>query len=207
MKQKMGQVLNGHIEAHASLYLFTFVLFIMGVIFGTLTIQSLGYDQQNDLFYYFEQFLNEMHKEHFVDPGYAFYDNFFHYVKFIGFIWVLGLSIIGLPVILVMLFLKGVFIGFSVGFLVHQMSWHGFLLALVSVIPQNLFVVPLILMMGVLSISFSLKLIGHLFGSQRAYQRLSLSKYIAAMVVVVFALAFIAGFQTYLSPMFMKWVS
>ncbi|MDQ0339153.1 stage II sporulation protein M [Caldalkalibacillus uzonensis] len=204
MKQRIGQVIWNHVQEHSALYLFIVVLFVMGIIFGTLTVQSLGYAQQHDLYTYFQQFLDEFARNNIVDPGYAFYQNFIHYLKYVGIIWVLGLSIIGLPVILIMVFLKGVFVGFTVGFLVHQMGMKGFMFSFVSVIPQNMIVVPLILMMSVISISFSLKLIAHLFRQNRTYQKLSLAKYIGAMAIAAAVLLIVALFQTYLSPLLMR---
>lgn len=204
MKQKIGQVVNRHIEQHLSLYIFIIVLFLMGIIFGTLTIHSLGHSQQTDLFYYFEQFMEEMKKDQIADTKEAFAHNFLHYVKYIGLIWVLGLSIIGLPIILILLFLKGVFVGFTVGFLVHQMGWKGVLFTLVAVVPQNLIVIPVILSISVISISFSMKLIGHLFGANRSHERPNIPKYMGTMVVMTLILLVISLFETYFSPALMR---
>lgn len=206
MKQKIGQVVNRHLEEHSSLYLFTVVLFLMGIIFGTLTVQSLGYSQQADLFYYFQQFMDKVTKGEFVDPSYALYQNFIHYFKYTGVIWILGLSIIGLPIILILLFLKGVFIGFTVGFLVHQMGWEGFALSFISIVPQNMIAVPVILTVSVVSISFSLKLISHLFGSQQFRQKPSFSKYFGMMMIFSLILFLVALFETYFSPGMMRMI-
>ena len=83
---------------------------------------------------------------------------FFHNIKYMGVIWILGISIIGLPVMLILLFLKGMVIGFTVGFLVNQMGWSGFLLSFVSVLPQNIFIIPVFLsVMQLLLCHFLLK--------------------------------------------------
>lgn len=206
MRQRIGQVMNQHLEEHSSLYLFTVILFIMGVIFGTLTVQSLGYMQQEDLFYYLQAFMSELQSGQLMDTSsnYALFQNFMQHLKYIGFIWLLGLSIIGLPVILILLFLKGVFIGFTVGFFIHQLGWGGFLFSLVSVVPQNLVLVPLILLISVLSISFSLRLISHLLANQRTRKRPSFVKYSGVMVALSVILFGVALFETYLSPAMMK---
>ena len=81
------------------------------------------------------------------------------HLKWIGLIWILGLSVIGLPGILILDFLKGVLIGFTVGYLVGQYSWKGLLFALVSIAPQNLFIIPVLMMCGVAAITFSLYII------------------------------------------------
>jgi stage II sporulation protein M len=204
MGKKIGQEVYKHIEEHLSLYLFNVVLLVMGIIFGTLTIHSLGYAQQHDLYTYFQQFLNALSKESLIRPEEAFIHHLIQDVKFVGIIWLLGLSIIGLPIILVMIFIKGVFVGFTVGFLVHQMGMKGFWLSFFSVIPQNMVMVPVILMISVASITFSIKLATHLFSKTRTNQKLSLAKYVGLFTVAVFTLLIVAFFQTYLSPALMK---
>lgn len=45
-----------HINEHSSLYVFITVLFLMGVIFGAILVNSLSFTQKEDLFYYLSQF-------------------------------------------------------------------------------------------------------------------------------------------------------
>ena len=56
-------------------------------------------------------------------------------------------------------FSKGVLIGFTVGYLVGQYSWKGLLFALVSIAPQNLLIIPVLMMCSVAAITFSLYII------------------------------------------------
>ena len=37
---------------HSSIYLFVIVLFLMGVIFGAVVVNSLSFTQKEDLYYY-----------------------------------------------------------------------------------------------------------------------------------------------------------
>lgn len=203
MGKKVGQAVLRHLEEHLSLYLFNLVLLVMGIIFGTLTVHSLGYAQQHDLYTYFLQFLDQFTKTA-VEPREMFSHNLVQDIKYVGIIWLLGLSIIGLPIILVMVFLKGVFIGFSVGFLVHQMGMRGFWLSLVSIVPQNMAMVPLILVISVASITFSFKLAAHLFSPSRPYRKISVGNYFGLFALALLALVVVALFQTYLSPLLMR---
>ena len=57
-------------------------------------------------------------------------------------------------VILILLFIKGMVVGFTVGFLVSQMGWQGFMLAFVSILPQNLIIIPVFIIMAALSVIF-----------------------------------------------------
>lgn len=204
MKKTIGQMISKHIEEHRSLYVFSIVLFFMGVIFGTLTVQSLSISQQEDLFHYLERFMLEVNENGMANTSLALFQNYSNNLKYIGVIWILGLSIIGLPIILVLLFLKGVFIGFTVGFLIHQLGWHGFGFAFLVIVPHNLIVVPILLVMSVISISFSLQLISHLFGTQRFQKKPNIPKYLGTMFAAAIFLFLVALFETYISPMLMN---
>ena len=49
-----------HITEHSSLYVFITVLFLMGVIFGAVLVNSLSFSQKEDLFYYLSQFFGQV---------------------------------------------------------------------------------------------------------------------------------------------------
>lgn len=90
-------------------------------------------------------------------------------------LFVLGLSVIGLPAVWILLFLKGMVVGFSVGFIVNQLEMKGLFLAALSIAPQNLLVIPIYIVAGSLSMIFSLTLLGKLFSrkfhSRQFYSR------------------------------------
>ena len=52
-----------HLREHSSIYLFVIVLFLMGVIFGAVVVNSLSFTQKEDLFYYLSQFFGQVSKE------------------------------------------------------------------------------------------------------------------------------------------------
>lgn len=53
--------------------------------------------------------------------------------------WILGLSVIGVPIALGLVFLRGFAVGFTVRLLIEEYSLNGALLGLVSVLPHGLF--------------------------------------------------------------------
>lgn len=196
-----------HWREHASLYVFVIVLFLMGVIFGAIVVNSLGFSQKQDLYYYLAQFFGQVSKDNVASAHDMFRQSYMHNVKYMVLMWVLGISVIGLPVILVLLFLKGIVVGFTVGFLVNQMGWKGFLLSFVSVMPQNLLVIPLMIVMGVMSISFSLRMVRNQF-MKRPHEPVfpMVIRYAAAMAAAAFGLLVSSAVEAYLSPVLMKQV-
>jgi stage II sporulation protein M len=197
-----------HVQSHSSIYLFILTLFLMGVIFGAVVVNSLSFTQKEDLYFYLGQFFGEIADGKIASAEDLFQQSFLHNVKYLGLMWILGISIIGLPLIFILLFMKGVVIGFSVGFLVNQMGWNGFLLSFATVLPQNIVIIPAFIFIGVISVSFSLTLIRKIFMKLSPHLQVPmaplLSRYVLAFVLAIAIITVAAGIEAYISPNLMK---
>ncbi|WP_445492088.1 stage II sporulation protein M [Niallia sp. 03133] len=204
-KKKYQNIVANHFREHSSIYLFIVVLFLMGVIFGAVVVNSLTLTQKEDLFYYLSQFFGQVSDGKMADGKDLFLQSFSHNSKFIGLMWLLGISIIGLPVILILLFIKGMVVGFTVGFLVNQMGWNGFLLSFVSILPQNIIVIPIFIISATLSVAFSFKMIRQQFIKKMGEPMLPLfGRYLFLLLMSFLFLATAAGIEAFISPMLMK---
>jgi stage II sporulation protein M len=208
MKKRLYQnVAANHFREYSSVYIFVIVLFLMGVIFGAVVVNSLSFSQKEDLFYYLSQFFGQIADGKEATGNALFMQSLLHNSKFIGLMWLLGISIIGLPVILILLFLKGMVVGFTVGFLVNQMHWKGFLLSFVSILPQNMIIIPIFIIMAVITITFSLQMIGRQFMKKISNPVMPLlSRYFVALFIAIGCLFAAAAIEAYISPALMKLV-
>lgn len=206
MKKKMYQnVVVTHLREHSSIYLFVIVLFLMGVIFGAIVVNSLSFSQKEDLYYYLSQFFGQVSNGKIATSNDLFLQSFMHNSKYIGLIGLLGISIIGLPIILILLFIKGMVVGFTVGFLVNQMGWNGFLLSFVSVLPQNFLIIPVFIVTATAAVTISLKMIKRQFMKKISEPIIPmLGKYVLVFFAAGLLLAVAAGIEAYLSPSLMK---
>ncbi|MFB9761981.1 MULTISPECIES: stage II sporulation protein M [Bacillaceae] len=204
-KQSWRERAMSHIQAHSSLYLFVSVLLLMGVIFGAILVNSLHASQKQDLYFYLNRFFGQVSQGKFAQPIEMFQESYFSHLKYIGFIWLLGISMIGLPLIFVLLFLKGVVVGFTVGFLVSQLGWSGFLLSAVAIMPQNFIIIPTFIITTVIAVSFSLRLIRHQFVRKLHEPFLPLfTRYTVFFLVIGIVLAGASMVESYVAPSFMK---
>ncbi|UAL50902.1 MULTISPECIES: stage II sporulation protein M [Metabacillus] len=206
-KHPLKAMIFQHIKERSSLYVFVFVLFLMGVIFGAVIVNSMNFTQKEDLYFYLSRFFGQVSEGKVASSVEMLQQSFFHNLKYLGLMWVLGISIIGLPVILIMLFLKGMVVGFTVGFLVNQMGWQGFLLSFVSVLPQNIILIPAFIIMGTVAISFSLKIVKQLLMKKTNLTEspFALFTKYAAVFMFISALTIIAStLEAYASPILMK---
>jgi stage II sporulation protein M len=176
----------------------------MGVVFGAIIVNTLSDSQKQDLLHYMGYFFQGLNQNNIAEPRIAFQHAMGDHLKTLGLMWILGLSIVGLPLILILVFLKGLGIGFTVGFLVNQLSWKGLWFAMVAVLPHNLLVVPVMIFVAVSGLQFSLLLVKNRLIQRRGTiypQFLSYSVSVTAMAVVLVIASF---FEAYVSPWLMR---
>lgn len=205
MPEKLKTRLITHLQQHISLYTFSIALFLMGIIFGSIIVNSLPEASKTNLDHYLSTFFTEMGKGTIASPSDMFNNSFSQGFQYLVFIWLLGLSIIGLPIILILLFLKGVVVGFTVGFLVNEMGWHGFWMAVVSVLPQNLLLVPAFIIISTAAVAFSLKLIRQLLVQTPENPLMPQFRRYGLLMLSILSLLLVSSlFEAYLSPILMS---
>jgi len=162
---RQANLLN-HIKKHAAIYLFMLILFLTGIIFGAIIVNSMNVTQKLDLFFYLEQFFGKISGEQSIDTIDILKSSSAYHIKYLLLLFILGLSVIGLPVLWILIFLKGIVVGFSVGFIVNQLGLKGLLIAALSIAPQNLVIIPIYIIAGSMAMIFSLLLLNKLFTRQ-----------------------------------------
>ncbi|MCG4586283.1 stage II sporulation protein M, partial [Anaerosalibacter bizertensis] len=129
-------------------------------------------------------------------------------LKTIFLIWITEIIIIGIPIIPIIILLRGFAIGFTVGFLVNEFGIKGLLFALFSILPQNLFVIP-----GIISIS-SIGMVNSLNSIRRKRLQSTynhkLTNFINYSVIIfIFSIIIMIGslVEAYITPIFMRLIT
>jgi stage II sporulation protein M len=176
-------------------------LLLMGIIFGAIVVNSLPYGTKNELMHYLEQFFSELSGGQIAGPGLIFKEGLINDAQYLGLIWMLGLSVIGLPVIFILIFVKGLVLGFTIGFLIGQSGLKGFFIVMVGVFPQNLVLIPGHLFISVAAVICSLKIIRQLL--VRTRREPLFPQFAGYLLVLLLALAVVAvasGYEAFISP-------
>lgn len=192
--------LKEHVQEHMTIYLFMTMLFLTGVIFGAIIVNSMNFIQKQDLLFFLERFFGHIANDENVSSMTMLKTSFMFHLKYVLFIGVLGLSVIGLPVVWVLLFLKGLVVGFSVGFIVHQLGMKGFLLASASIAPQNIFIIPIYIIAGTVAMVFSLTMLRKLFSRTASSPMLQpFATYVTVFVLLIAVCICPALVETFIS--------
>jgi len=190
-----------HVRGRWLSYLIAIVTFVTGTIAGAVAVKAMPLEQQQDLMGYLNKYIDGILVGN-VQPA-AWQSVLSANLQLVGLLWICGLAVVGVVGILVVLFLRGFIIGFSVGFLVTEMGTRAILFAAASVLPHNLLAVPLLIASGALGIAFSLRMA---FGQKTRGSRdphpvvpYSLSALVVACLMFVPSLL-----EAFVTPVFIK---
>ncbi|NLO22099.1 MAG: stage II sporulation protein M [Syntrophomonadaceae bacterium] len=144
-----------HLKDNSLQYMLVMGIFIFGLMLGFLNVKGLDNEVEQSLLKLLDDYLRgglegELFGKNILTAA------FIKQAETLLSIWLLGLTVIGLPLILVVIFLRAFSLGFTLGFLFQQKAGTGVLLCLVSVLPQNLLYIPGLIIAAVVAINFSL---------------------------------------------------
>ncbi|MDA8235182.1 MAG: stage II sporulation protein M [Clostridia bacterium] len=194
-----------YLKKNALLYLVVVGIFVAGILLGSLGVRVLHEDQANQLTLYLNNFINQLQTFPVEVNSYA-QEVVWSNLRFLGVIYFLGLTVIGIPVILLLLLTRGFLMGFAVGFLARDKAWQGIIFALSSVLPQNLINIPVLFVAGVSAVHFSLALVRGGFSNRGERMLPYFIRYTALMAILALLTVGSGLIQAYISPVLMKTV-
>lgn len=191
-----------HIQENRGQYILIGFIFLAGIIIGNYKVSGLEGGVKNYLLSLVDSYL-QGGAERSLDGKSIILAAFFNQARIVLAIWFLGLTVIGLPLILAVVFLRGISLGFTVGFLYQEKALAGILISLVSVLPQNLVYIPLLIMWSVIALNFSVFIIK---GKSSSIMPLSTGLLSYSILMLVFLFLFLLGaiIEAYLSPWFLS---
>lgn len=119
-------------------------------------------------------------------------------------IWLLGISIIGIPFILFFLFFKSFVLGFSIISILSNYGFKGILLSISYIFPHQLIYLIIWLLLTYYAFSFSIKLVKILFFKKNINIREYFLKYLKIGGISLVTLIICSLFETYITPHFIN---
>jgi stage II sporulation protein M len=204
---KLGEVAKEFFLRHLALYTALLILFAIGIGFGAMATQSLSQAQRADLADYVSSVLSTLAKNSLTvaNRGELAWQGLTDSIlKTTGLMWLLGLTVIGAPVVLGIVFLRGFVLGFTIGFIIDELYVRGLILSLSSVLPHNLVAVPAIILAAGGALSFSASALKTLLGlgKESIYGQFATTTGLALVSASLLALA--AVVEVYITPVFVQ---
>ncbi|GAA0177202.1 stage II sporulation protein M [Clostridium sediminicola] len=150
--------LNKRIKESLLLYIITLLCICTGIVLGIYAVKYMGKYEKTELLNYLNNFLVSVDKTK-VNNIEVLVQAIKNNLPVIIAIWFLGLTMVGMPIILIIDTFKGFSLGFSISFLMKELGGKGIGITLLSIIPQNIIYIPLIILSSVFAMEFSLNLL------------------------------------------------
>jgi len=179
--------------------------FMLGVCAGAFTVNGLSTMQLDELSNYFQGFIQLFNNENMKSSD-LFSIALIENVKLIGVLWILGVSIIGLPFIFLVFGVRGFITGFSSGFIIRVLGMKGLLFSGFALLPKEIIIVPCLIAIGVNGINFSMRIAKN--KSPEGIQKTSLKTAFLSycMITLLFTVIILAGilFDAYITPILLR---
>ena len=200
---RLRLIVKEYFRERIFLFILVFILFLMGVIFGVLATGALDPAQSNNLLSYLNQGL---HGEIFISNRVYMRQTIAANIKTVFFLFFMGISVIGLPLALLLIFTRGFTIGYSVSFLLRTMGFKGLVLTLTGVAPHNLLIIPSIFLMVIAIIDIAAALTKIRFTNKQVAIGEELIKCAVLTLVVLSMMIFVCFIQGYITPIITAWL-
>lgn len=207
MKSHVSGLIKEHFMNHIALYFITILSFTIGVCTGAFTVNALDQTQAKEIYVYLEDFFNIINGQS-IDYGAVFKLSIYNNLKFVVLLWLLGITVIGMPFILIFIGIKGFAVGFTVGFLINSFNFQGVLFVLMGILPQNIIMVPCYIILGTICIHFSLDLVQLTKNKRYGKQDLRARFFSYSTFVILIFITLMVGsiVEAYIAPVFIKTV-
>ncbi len=190
---------NKHFYENIWMYLLTILFIATGMILGLYCVKYMGDVDKSTLINYITAFGSSSTLDGLSNKEILMGTLKNNIPIIIGF-WFLGLTVVGLPIIILINIYKGFSLGFTFSFFIYGLKEKGLLLSLLGVLPQNLIYIPCLIFLSVLSIEFSIGIVKEKFTKKYSPNTGSVKNY-TMMFLIVTGVMFIGFlFESFITP-------
>lgn len=203
MNNKLYVAKNSIIK-QKKLYRIIITLMIFGIISGILFIFFISKESKTKALVSIKNFFDLMNTSTGINYGKSLLNTLVNNIGYVLLIWLLGISIIGLPITIILAFMKSFIVGFSISSIISCYKAKGILGAFLYVFPHQIIILFIYLLLSFYSISFSIKLFKSLFLKQTINFRVVMQKYIKILLISLIGIIIVSLYEVFISTYFIK---
>lgn len=151
--QKIKDAIKNYMVNNYKEYLLVFVLFIIGIFIGVIILNNYGETQLMDVSTYISDFINKFKEAENININELILQSIKNNTTIALTIWFAGTTVVGIPLVLGLIFLRGLSLGYTISTCTYTLGvGKGILFNLSALLLQNILFIPAILTLGVSSI-------------------------------------------------------
>lgn len=192
-------------QNNQKLLFFLIGLSLIGVIFGSLFIIFISKSDQSIVINYITNFMNSFsEKINYIDVfKINLYRNNFTNIL----IWLLGISVIGIPIIIFLLFYKFFILGFQISAFILTYKLKGLLISILYFFPLEMFDYIILTLISFFSFKMSFNIIYSIFKKKNLNLKKFINKYIYLLVFCIVGELICSLYETFIIPVIFNYLS
>lgn len=185
--------------------IFLLGLSIIAVIAGAFYITILNKTDHSLIEESISGFFNNINNNK-LNYGLSFKNAILNNIGFILLIWLLGISVIGIPIIIFLFFSKVFTLGFSISSIIFNYKLKGTLLSLFYVFPHHIINIYIYIVLIAYAISLSLKIIDSIIKRKIIDFKLVMNKYLYVLLISFIVIIITTLLEVFMVPSLMKFI-
>ena len=201
--KKQRDKLKKKTTSNKKIIVFLVGLFLIGLIAGSIFITIISKSDQALVKEYIKEFVNKADKNKL---------NYLEALKnaslsnglFIVIVWLLGFSIIGIPIVIFMYFSKAFILGFSLSSFILQYKFKGLLLALIYFFPHHVVNILAYTLIMIYSLKISFILINSIIKKKTISFKAIMNRYLIVFTVSIGMVIVASLYECFVVPFLIK---
>ena len=202
MKLKMDK-LKLNIKRNKKLVVFLSVLGIIGIVSGSIFNIMLNETDKTLVTSYITNFFSNI-ANNTLDNVSALKNGLISEISYVLIIWLLGISVIGIPIILFMYFSKFFILGFSISGIISNYGFKGCLLSLGYIFPHKVINIIIYTILTLFTLKVSGKILFSIIKREKLDFKIVLNKYFIILLVSVGIIILTILFEVFVTPIIIK---
>lgn len=181
-----------------------FVIFLLGLIFGSIYITILKDSEKTTIMNSVNSYFLSLDKLTFDTQLEIFKDSLISNLLYFVLMWLLGISAIGMPIIIIMIFFKSFVLGFSISSIFAKYGFKGILGAILYIFPSPIITTIFTIVLGTYSIILSVRLIQSAFLRRTINFKTFMGKYFFILLLSIITSVLCSLIDAFASPYILR---
>ena len=203
--KKVKTKVTNKLAEQKKIYIFLIIVMLIGLILGIIYAVILYKSDHAIVTTSLDSFFTSI-KNNDIDYNSALINSLVGNISFVTFIFLLGISIIGIPLIIFSLASSAFIFGFSLSSIIYTYHFNGILKAITYLFPHQLITLLMSLFLGFYALYFGIKLFKYLFRGIDINLRSSMKRYLQVYITVLLIFILCSFIEVFLSPALIKLV-
>ncbi|MDD3392418.1 MAG: stage II sporulation protein M [Bacilli bacterium] len=202
MKQKWDK-LRKKIKINKKMTIFFTIITIIALITGTVYALFLSSEDKVLVVEQINQFITNI-SDSKIDYIQALIGALSSNLLFALAIWLFGLSVIGVPIMIIMYFLKVFILGFSIASIITSYSFKGILVSLMYVFPHHIINILIINILLIYAMALSSKLSTSVIKKKSIDFKPIINKYLFILLITSGVMVLTSLWEVFITPILIK---